>query len=207
MGSDANGLKCVTDCTYNYEDCRASRQTLHDKVFLSVGEWVIDTCCPNRNVFIINIDLPGLQLYFLWKDRQLRASGGGGFLPLDKCVEKIIHFIVSFARLLQWLWFFRRLLLWALSAGQTRRHDRLQRPLAGRILRLISDRLFRPGQENSILGSELANPSNSIVLSPEDSRIAGSGDPIIWSGPAFKRKNVRELSEQYYRRERLEGFE
>lgn len=55
-------LKSWIDCTYDYDDCRATRQTLYDEVLLFLAEGVIDTRCTNRNIFFVSLDLPVCQL-------------------------------------------------------------------------------------------------------------------------------------------------
>jgi hypothetical protein len=191
-------LKSWIDCTYNYDDRRATRQTLHDEVFLVLAEGVIDTRCTNRNLLFVNFDLPVFQLRISREDVELRAAG----VPfvLDKSIEEVIQFIFFSARFLQRLWSFCWFLLfWALSTGETRRDNRLQRPLVGRILEPISDMCSRLEQEDRTLGWELTGRFNSITLSPEDSGIVGSGDFIVRSGTATERKDLRDLSEQYQR--------
>lgn len=109
-------LKSWIDCTYNYDDRRATRQTLHDEVFLVFAEGVIDTRCTNRNIFFVSFDLPVCQLDISREDVELRAAAVP--LGLNKFIEEFIQFVVGSARFLQRLWFFCWFLLfWALSTG------------------------------------------------------------------------------------------
>jgi hypothetical protein len=150
-------LKSWIDCTYNYDDRRATRQTLHDEVFLVLAEGVIDTRCTNGNILFVNFDLPVFQLRISREDVELRAAG----VPfvLDKCIEEVIQFFRFLQRLWSFYWF---LLFGALSTGQSRRDNRLQRPLARRILEPISDMCSRLEQEDRTLGWEITGCFNSI---------------------------------------------